>query len=346
MKKRYWTLGLLGAALGLGAWIALAGGQAPVPAKDSPAAQAEALAFVRAGVAEHRGRILAVVTSTPRFGPKGKNAGYELTELARAYYVFRANGYAVDVASPKGGSAPVHIDTDDMQAIDHAFLADAEAQQKTAQTLALAQVRPERYAAVYFVGGKGAMFDFPDNPDVQRIVPAIHGRGVVAAVCHGPAALFNVRLPDGRRLVEGRALTGFTDAEELFLSKNAREVFPFLLQERAQQLGARFVAGERYLEHTVVDGRLVTGQNPWSTWSVAEATIRALGHTPVARERTGEERSVLLMASYRQQGLAAALAERDRLGGFDADLVRMHAAVAAMEGELGQAADLLRLAGF
>lgn len=346
MKKRYWVLALLTALFaGAGSLVPAGGGEIEA-ARTGPVAQAEALGFVRAGVQESRGRILAVVTSTPRFGPTGKNAGYELTELARAYYVFVANGYAVDVASPQGGKAPVNIDAEDMQAIDHAFLADPVAQHKTAETLALTEVRPEHYAAVYFVGGKGAMFDFPDNPEMQRIVSAIHGRGVVGAVCHGPAALFNVRLPDGRRLVEGRAMTGFTDAEELFLNENAREVFPFLLQERAQQLGARFVEGEMYLDHTVADGRLVTGQNPWSTWSVAEGMIRALGHAPVPRAATAEELSVRLLARYRSEGLAAALAERERLAGFDADLVRMHAVVAAMDWELGDAADLLRLAGF
>lgn len=309
------------------------------------AAQQAALAFVEQGVREDRGRILAVLTSTARFGPKQKNAGYELTELSRAYYVFRANGYAVDFASPRGGKPPVNIDQDDMQAIDHAFLNDAEIQQRIEQSLALADVDPSQYAGVYFVGGKGAMFDFPENPDVPRIVKHLHAHGVVGAVCHGPAALFNVLADNGEPLIRGRQITGFTNEEELFLIENAREVFPYLLQDKAEQLGARFAAAPRYLNHVVVDGRLVTGQNPWSTWGVAEAMIRALGHTPVARPITPEERSVDILARYHSDGLDAALALREQHADYDPLLIRLHALIAAMEWQLIESSKLLRLAG-
>ncbi|MEG3192734.1 type 1 glutamine amidotransferase domain-containing protein [Lysobacter sp. D1-1-M9] len=295
------------------------------------------LAFVRDGVRTPRGKVLAVVTSTEHIGDTGKRAGFELTELSRAYYVFLANGYAVDIASPLGGKPPMVLD-DGLVAADYAFLNDPVAQHKLARTLPLAQVDPAQYAAVYFVGGKGTMFDFPGNPDIQRIVRAVYQRGgVVGAVCHGPAALLNVTLDDGQRLLAGKRITGFSNAEELFLLKNARELFPYLLQDRITQVGARFVEGPLYLDTTVVDGRLVTGQNPWSTWSVAETMVQTLGHVPVARERTHEELAVQVLASYYRRGPTAAAQAKARWPQADKKLLLMHAFVAAIQGRVGDA---------
>ncbi|MDQ1829144.1 type 1 glutamine amidotransferase domain-containing protein [Massilia scottii] len=302
------------------------------------------LAYLKNAVAQKRGRILAVVSSTERGGPAMKRAGYELTELARAYYVFQANGYEVDIASPKGGKPPERIDLDDMGEADYAFLNDAAAQDKVVNSIALAQVDARQYAAVYFVGGKGAMYDLPDNPDVSRIVNDIAGRGVVGAVCHGPAALLGVKLASGKALVDGRRMTAFTNEEELFLMKDARTRFRFLLEERAVAEGARFVAGPKYIDNTVVDGRLVTGQNAWSTWSVAEAMIAALGHRPVARERTAEEVSLRLLATYYRNGLGAARAEQAVLPRFDKMMVLIHSVVAAMQWRAIDAVNLQRLA--
>ena len=309
-----------------------------------PLSRAGDLAFVRDGVRESRGRVLAVVTSTAGIGDSGRKAGFELTELARAYYVFVANGYAVDIASPRGGAPPMRLD-DELVAADHAFLNDTEARQKLEHSMPLARVDAAGYAAVYFVGGKGTMFDFADDADIQRIVRDVYqAGGVVGAVCHGPAALLEVRLDDGRRLIEGRRLTGFSNAEELFLLKDARQLFPYLLQDRLTGNGARFIEGPLYLDNTVVDGRLVTGQNPWSTWSVAEAMVEALGHVPVPRERTGEEIGVQLLAVYHVEGADAARRAKAGLGDADRRLLLMHALVAGMQWHLRDAWHVLGLA--
>lgn len=312
--------------------------------KANPQATVAGLAYLKNAPPQQRGRILAVVSSTERGGPAMKKAGYELTELARAYYVFQANGYEVDIASPKGGKPPERIDLDDMGDTDYAFLNDPTAQHKVLNSIALSRVDASRYAAVYVVGGKGAMHDLPDNPDVARIVTGIAARGVVGAVCHGPAALLGVKLADGKALVAGRRMTGFTNEEELFLMKDARTRFGFLLEERAVAEGARFVAGPKYIDNTIVDGRLVTGQNAWSTWTVAEAMIAALGHQPVPRARTAEEISVKLLATYYRDGLAAARAEQAALPRFDKMLVLMHSVVAAMQWRAADAVNLQRLA--
>ncbi len=309
-----------------------------------PRSEAGDLAFVRDGVRESRGRVLAVLTSTDAIGDSGKKAGFELTELARAYYVFLANGYAVDFASPRGGHPPMRTD-DGLGAADHAFLNDDEARRKLEHSMPVAQVDAADYAAVYFVGGKGTMFDFADNVDIQRIVRDVYrAGGVVGAVCHGPAALLEVRLDDGRRLIEGRRLTGFSNAEELFLLEDARQLFPFLLQDRLGENGAHFIEGPLYLDNTVVDGRLVTGQNPWSTWSVAEAMIGALGHVPVPRERTIEEAGVQLLAVYHAEGADAAYRAKPGLGDADRRLLLMHALVAGMRWQVRDAWHVLGLA--
>lgn len=343
LRAAAWLAAILAilAAVGWGRYLSLDLDSNPkVNRHATPAGQP----YLKLAVSEQRGRILAVVSSAERGGPLNKKAGYELTELSRAYYGFKVNGYEVDIASPQGGKPPATIDTDDMQDIDYAFLNDAEAQAKVNQSLPLARVDASRYDAVYIVGGKGAMFDLPGNRDVSRIVLDVAQRGVVGAICHGPAALLGVTTTDGKPFVAGKRMTGFTNDEELFVDENARARFPFLLQDRALDRGARFVAVPNFLDNTVVDGRLVTGQNSWSTWSTVEAMIKALGHAPVAREPGLDENSVRILAAYQRGGLAAARAEQERVPQFDKMLVLMHAVVAAMEWRLADAFQLQRLA--
>ena len=121
-------------------------------------------------------------------------------------------------------------------------------------------------------------------------------------------------------------------------------LFGGLLQDRLAAAGAIFVEGPMYLDNTVVDGRLVTGQNPWSTWSVAEQAIRALGHEPVPRETSGEEHAVAVLQAYRAEGYDAARAARDARAGADVRLLLLHALVAAMRGDWAHAFQLQRLA--
>jgi putative intracellular protease/amidase len=328
------------------------GGFAYVQALDldsQPPASADStvadLDFMRDAMPATRGKILAVVTSTGHFPDGQKKAGFELTELARAFYVFRANGYEVDIASPQGGSPPMRLDDEDMVAADHAFLNDAEARAKLDASLLLRDVDPAQYAAVYFVGGKGTMFDFPDDPDLQRLVRTVYqADGVIGAVCHGPAALLEVALDDGTPLLRGRRVAGFSNAEELFLIEDARERFPYLLQDRLTARGAHYVEGPMYLDNTVVDGRLVTGQNPWSTWSTAEAMVRALGHAPVARAPGRDELAVQVLASYHRDGIEAAHTARAARPEADKRLLLMHALVAGMQGRLVEAWHLQALA--
>lgn len=329
------------AAAGAMWWQSIDLASQPVANRDIKPGQ---LDLLQRPVTERRGKILAIVTSTPHAGGGKINAGLELTELSRAYYVFKANGYDVEIASPQGGLPPVNIDEDLIEA-DFAFINDPEAQRLLGSTARLADVDASQFQAVYVVGGKGVMFDLAEAGPAQRIIAAVYDRGgVIGAVCHGPVALLATRLADGRPLLEGKKVTGFANEEEEFIIPDARKVFPFLLEDGLRKAAGHYREGPIYLDHTITDGRLVTGQNPWSTWSVAESMIRALGHDPIARPITREEKAMAVLKTFESDGFEAAQALANRLGAIDKRLVLTHAMIAAMQGEISRAFVLERLA--
>jgi putative intracellular protease/amidase len=320
--------------------------------KDLTTTKPQDLIYLSQGVEEHRGKILAVVTSTDIMGTSGKGTGYELTELARAYYVFNTNGFEVDIASPKGGKPPVVIDDDDMGKFDFAFLNDTVAQKKVNNSIAMADVDKSQYQAVYFVGGKGAMFDFPENAAIKSLVSDYYQSGkVIGAVCHGPAALVNVTLDDGRPLLTNKTVSSFTNDEELLLIPDAKEVFPFLLQDKLVAQGAKFDAGYVYLDNMVQDGNLITGQNPWSVWLVAESMIEQLGYLPIKRQITTEENTITIIKTYEDEGIQQAKVEITSMlsndeQSFDRILFAVHTIVYAMQWELAKSIDMIRLLSF
>lgn len=310
------------------------------------------LPYLSENLVPKRGKILAVVTSSHTMGSSGKSTGYELTELSRAYYVFQANGFEVDVASPLGGKPAVVIDGDDMGKFDYAFLNDSLAQYKTSHTLAMTEVVPEDYQAVFFVGGKGAMFDFPDNEAIQSIVRTYYQSDkVIGAVCHGPAALVHVSLDNGRPLLENKKVSGFTNKEELLLIPKAKTIFPFLLQDELAAQGAQFNEGTMYLENISHDKNLLTGQNPWSTWAVAEKMITQLGYSPKYRQITAEENAVKVLEVYEKHGskkakeLIETLSSQENKS-VDRVLIASHSALAVIQGDIGRFFSLVGLVSY
>lgn len=310
------------------------------------------LVYLQENVIALRGKILTVVTSASEMGSTGKSTGYELTELARTYYVFQANGYEVDIASPLGGLPPVVIDEDDMKEFDYAFLNDPIAQEKVKNSFQIGEVSPSDYEAIFFVGGKGAMFDFPNNIHIQTIVREIYERGkVVGAVCHGPAALVNVTLSNGKSILEGKRVSSFTNQEELFLIPDAEDVFPYLLQDKLVEKGAQFDEGTLYLNQVSQDGNLITGQNPWSTWSVAEAIIKQLGHQPKERSISPEEYAASILQVHANNGYDHA---KEKLMSYcqsdpnaiDRELIAVHSIVATMQLDIIKAIEILQLLSF
>lgn len=223
-------------------------------------------------------RILFVLTSHDRKGPAdaadAAPSGFYLSEVTHPHKVLSAARYAVDFVSPKGGKA--HVDGFDLDdPVSAAFWNDPALRAATENTLAPAQVDPDAYAAIFYAGGHATMWDFPDSTELAVIAARIYERGgVVAAVCHGPTGLVNVKLSHGRYLVAGKDVSAFTNDEERAVG--LVDAVPFLLADVLQERGARGVPAPNFQAQVVVSERLVTGQNPASAQRVAEAMLPLL----------------------------------------------------------------------
>jgi putative intracellular protease/amidase len=219
--------------------------------------------------------ILMIITSHARLGETGTPTGYWLEELAAPYGVFAEAGALIDLASPKGGKPPADPKSESSKAESVVkFNADPAAVVKLASTRRIDEIT-ESYDAVFVVGGHGTMWDLPLEPALAKLLARTYeSGGVVAAVCHGPAALVSVRLASGKALVDGKRVTAFTNDEEKAVELDG--IVPFALETRLVELGARFEGGPMWKEHAVRDGRLVTGQNPASSAAVAREVLSAL----------------------------------------------------------------------
>ncbi len=221
-------------------------------------------------------KILCIVTSNNVKGATGIPTGFWLSELTHPLAKFVAAGISYDIASIKGGKPPIDGDSLDFNdAVNKKFLDDVDFQSKLANTIKLDDAKAENYDAIFFAGGHGVMWDFADSAAIQKITREIYERGgIVSAVCHGPAALVNVKLSDGTYLVDGKTMTSFTNGEEAAVQ--ATDIVPFLLETTLKAHGANHIAAANWSNHVEVDGRLVTGQNPASAASVGNAVIKLL----------------------------------------------------------------------
>ncbi|GAA2432321.1 type 1 glutamine amidotransferase domain-containing protein [Actinomadura vinacea] len=219
-------------------------------------------------------RILIALTSHAALGSTGRGTGFYVDEAAVPWEVFTAAGYQVDLVSVAGG-VPPRDGEDQADPLQRRFLTDERIAAQLADTPTPEQIVPDTYDAILFAGGHGTMWDFPDNPGLARLARTLYERGgVVAAVCHGPAALVGLTLSDGSYLVAGKKVAAFTNAEETAVG--LAEVVPFLLADRLTAQGATHVPADNFTVQVVIDGRLITGQNPASARNVAEAIVAAL----------------------------------------------------------------------
>lgn len=219
-------------------------------------------------------KVLFVLTSHDRKGTKP--SGYFLSEVTHPHRVLQQAGFAIDFVSPAGGKAPVDPDGFDLKdPINAEFWNDAARRSSVEQTKTPAQVRAEDYAAIFYAGGHGTLWDFPDQRELARLAAQIYERGgVVGAVCHGPAGLVNVKLSNGQYLVAGKDVSAFTNEEERAVELD--QVIPFFLADRLVERGARHHPAPLWQPQVVVSERLVTGQNPASATGVGEAMVQLL----------------------------------------------------------------------
>jgi len=222
--------------------------------------------------------ILQVLTSHDRLGNTGRKTGFWLEEGAAPYFVFRDAGVQLTLASPKGGQPPIDPKSDLPENQTPAmarFKKDEEARRAFAHTVRLEDVKVEDFGAVFYSGGHGPLWDLAENPVSIALLESFYNSGKpIALVCHAPGVLRHVKY-QGEPLVKRKHVTGFTNGEEEEVKLTT--VVPFLVENELLHLGAIFEKVHNWQPFHVVDGRLITGQNPASSTVAAQALLRAVG---------------------------------------------------------------------
>ena len=222
-------------------------------------------------------KILVVLTSVEKYPNLNRATGLWLGEAVHFVKKVEAAGYAVDYVSPKGGYTPIDPHSLAMaEPIDWEWYQKKEFMNRLGATLAPSEVKPDDYAAIYYAGGYGVIWDFPENEALQRISRTIYERGgIVSSVCHGAVGLLNITLSNGSLLVKGKTVTGFSNEEERLAELD--KFVPFLTETELVSRGAVYTKADKaWAPFAVEDDRLITGQNPASGGAVADRLIEAL----------------------------------------------------------------------
>jgi putative intracellular protease/amidase len=223
-------------------------------------------------------KILMVLTSHDQLGNTGRKTGFWLEEFAAPYYAFKEAGADIVLASPKGGQPPLDPKSNEpsfQTELTHRFEADAAAKAALASTVRLDEVKSDGFDTVFYPGGHGPMWDLAEDPHSIALIESFVAAGKpVALVCHAPGALRHVKRSDGKPLVQGRKVTGFTNTEEEAVGLT--NVVPFLVEDELKAKGGLFSKTEDWKVHVVTDGKLVTGQNPASSGPGAKALLAVL----------------------------------------------------------------------
>jgi putative intracellular protease/amidase len=234
-------------------------------------------------------KVLIVITSHDQLGNTGRKTGFWLEELAAPYYAFKDAGVEITLASPKGGRPPLDPKSNepDMRTdLTLRFEKDAAAEAQLDKTIRLDSVRQQDFDTVFYPGGHGPMWDLAeDKHSINLIESFIAARKPIGIVCHSTGALRHVKTPDGKLLVQGKEVTGFTNGEEEAVGLT--KVVPFLVEDEMLKLGAIFSKKANWAPHVVTDGLLITGQNPHSSGAAAKSLMAALRQTakPAATAR-------------------------------------------------------------
>jgi putative intracellular protease/amidase len=222
--------------------------------------------------------ILMVLTSHSQLGNTGRKTGFWLEEFAAPYYVFRDAGAKLTLASPLGGQPPLDPKSDDAASQTDAtrrFKSDSAAQSALSSTVELETLTASNFDAVFYPGGHGPLWDLAEDATSIKLVDTMIAAGKpVAAVCHAPAVFRHARAPNGEALVRDKSVTGFTNSEEE--ASGLSNVVPFLVEDMLKKNGGRFSKAADWQAHVVVDGLLITGQNPASSEPAAKALMAKL----------------------------------------------------------------------
>jgi putative intracellular protease/amidase len=228
-------------------------------------------------------KILMVLTSHDQLGNTGRKTGFWLEEFAAPYFVFRDAGVNLTLASPKGGQPPIDPKSDLPENQTPAmarFKQDERAQKELSQTVKLADVKAEDYDTVFYPGGHGPMWDLAEDPHSIALLESFYNSGKpIALVCHSPGVLRHVTY-NGQPLVKGKHVTGFTNGEEQEVQLT--KVVPFLVEDELLRLDATFEKLKNWQPFSIIDGRLITGQNPASSTVTARNLLKVLGHQVAA----------------------------------------------------------------
>lgn len=223
-------------------------------------------------------KILMVLTSHDQLGDTGKKTGFWLEEFAAPYYVFKDAGADVTLASPKGGQPPLDPSSDAEDAQTDAtrrFKTDEAAQKDLANTAVLSAVSADGFDAIFYPGGHGPLWDLAEDSDSRTLIETFAASDrPIGAVCHAPAIFKHPKSADGKPLVAGKKVTGFTNTEEEGVGLT--DVVPFLVEDMLTSNGASYQKGEDWASYVVVDGKLVTGQNPASSEEAAHKLLALL----------------------------------------------------------------------
>lgn len=222
-------------------------------------------------------KVLIVLTSHSKLGNTGNKTGFWLEEFASPYYALKDAGAEITLASPQGGQPPLDPKSDEPDAKTEAtqrFSKDVAAQAQLANTVELADVSADSFDAVFYPGGHGPLWDlYSDANSIALIQDFIAAEKYVAAVCHAPAVLLKAKDPNGRPLLKGKKVTGFSNSEEAAVELT--DVVPYLLEDELMKVGGIYQKVEDWHPLAVVDGLVITGQNPASSQMVAQALLQA-----------------------------------------------------------------------
>lgn len=223
-------------------------------------------------------KVLVVLTNQQKFDTINRTTGLWLSEATHFVDVMQQHNIAVDYVSPKGGYVPIDpgsLAVDQLDDVNHRFYDDADFRNRAlGASLKPSDINPSDYQAIYFAGGHGTVWDFPNNAALGNIAMQIYDNGgFITAVCHGVVGLLAVEQNDNK-FITGKNLTGFSNEEEKI--NQLTNAVPFLAEDALKAAGAHYTSGDAYTEHVIVDGRLITGQNPQSARGVGEELVKVI----------------------------------------------------------------------